>query len=79
MRPETGGRSVGLNHAEVSFANTLKEMTLHWAETSPYWKDEARVAFQKAFVDDLLSSARGALKAMSETQRFLERIIRECG
>ena len=75
MRPETGGQSVGLNHAEVSFANTLKEMTLHWAETSPYWKDEARVAF----VDDLLSSARGALKAMSETQRFLERIIRECG
>lgn len=73
------GRSIGLNHAEIAFSDTLKGMARHWAATSPFWKDEARAEFQKAFVDDLLASTRDALNAMDQIQRLLGRVIQECG
>ena len=79
METEAGGQRIGLNHAEVGFSDTLKELSRHWGETSSFWRDEARTAFQKAFVNDLLASGRAALKAMVEIQKLLGQIIRECG
>jgi hypothetical protein len=67
-----------LNRADLPFANALKDVTRQWTDTAPYWRDQARAAFEKEFINELFLSARGALRAMSEVQRALGQIIREC-
>ena len=78
MDSESGAPRVRISRADLPFGNALKEITRQWSETSPYWRDDARAAFQKAFIDELFLSARGALSAMGEVQRSLGEIIREC-
>lgn len=79
MDSDGGAPRVRINRADLPFGNALKEVTRQWAETSPYWRDEARAAFQKAFIEELFLSARGAQSAMGEIQRALGQIIQECG
>lgn len=79
MDSDSGAPRVRLSRADLPLGHALKDVTQQWAETSPYWKDEARAAFQKAFIDELFLSARGALSAMGELQRSLGQIVQECG
>ncbi len=78
MDPESAVPRVMLNRADLPFGHALKDVTRQWAESAPYWKDQARAAFQKEFINELFLSARGALSAMSEVQRSLGQMVREC-
>ncbi len=79
MDSESGVPRARISRADLPLSHALKDITRQWAETSPYWRDEARAAFQKAFIDGLFLSARGAQSAMGEIQRSLGQIIQECG
>jgi hypothetical protein len=78
MGREEGHVSIGLSRPVQRIGNAIKEMNHNWAETSPYWKDKARRAFQKAFMDELLLSAKAAMGSMAEIQRFLHQVIQDC-
>ncbi len=79
MAEGEGNLTVGLSRPEQRLSHALKELSRRWDETSPYWRDDARSAFQKAFIDEFIASARGGTSAMTEIQRFLRQAIRECG
>lgn len=69
---------VRLGRPDLPFGHALKDVTRQWADTLPYWKDDARAAFQKAFMDEMFLSSRAALSAMGEIERLLSRIVQEC-
>jgi len=75
-----GGRhlTVGLSRSELRLGHAVKEMGRQWAETAPYWRDKARKAFEKEYMDELLLTGRGAVSSMAEIQRFLAQVISEC-
>jgi hypothetical protein len=79
MPRDGGGLSVGLSRPAHRLSHALKELSRQWADTSPYWRDEARSAFQKSVMDELFSSARGGISSMTEVQRLLGQIIQDCG
>ncbi len=70
--------SIGLSRSELRLGHAFKEMSRQWSETAPYWRDNARKAFEKEYVDELFVAARGAVGSMAEIQRFLSQVIQEC-
>ena len=78
MRGDEGVARVGLNRPARRLVNAVKILNQQWAETSPFWKDSARAAFQKEFMDEMFSCSRGGITSMSELENLLTRVIEEC-
>ncbi len=66
----------GGNGAVLSGA--LKEFMVHWEQTAPYWKDEARTAFAKEFLEELVPAIRAASNAAQQIEELLRQVHRDC-
>jgi hypothetical protein len=66
----------GSNGALLNTA--LKDLLMHWDATSNSWRDQARVDFDKDFLQELIPAIRGASRAAQEIENLLQRVRSEC-
>jgi hypothetical protein len=69
-------RSVSNCGALVTKAS--KELLAHWDFTSSKWRDSARADFEKAYIDELMLSARSAAGAMDTVTAVLRKALQQC-
>ncbi|MCK6474770.1 MAG: hypothetical protein L6R28_23875 [Planctomycetes bacterium] len=63
---------------DMMFVSAVKDLSRDWEATAAGWHDQARNDFEKEYVGELLSSARGAASAMSQISRLLQQAIKDC-
>ena len=55
----------------------LKDLIVHWETTGNSWRDQARVEFDKEFLQQLIPAVRGASRAAQEIENLLQRVRSE--
>ena len=56
----------------------LKDLLVHWDATGNSWKDQARVDFDKEFLQEIIPAVRGASIAAQEIENLLQKVRNEC-
>jgi len=57
----------------------LKDLLTHWEASNNSWRDQARVEFDKDFLQHLIPAVRGASRAAQEIENLLHKVRSECG
>ncbi len=70
---------IHLNRSETQLNRAAQDLVRRWDATAPHWRDQARAAFEKDFLEPLLPAAKNAARAMADVTQFLEQARRECG
>ena len=52
----------------------LKDLIVHWETTGNSWKDQARVEFDKEFLQPLIPAVRSASRAAQEIENLLRKV-----
>ncbi len=56
----------------------LKDLLVQWDSTANAWRDQARVEFDKDFLQELVIAVRGASRAAQEIENLLSKVRSEC-
>lgn len=56
----------------------VKDLMVHWEHHSSSWRDQARVDFDKDFLQELVTAVRGASRAAQEIENLLHKVRSEC-
>ncbi len=67
-----------LSHSDALLAETMRELKRRWEGTSSGWRDKAREAFGKEYIDDVIPAVKMSINAAGKINQILGRAIREC-
>jgi hypothetical protein len=56
----------------------LNELWDDWKAARAEWRDDARESFEADFMEEIGSSVRLAVDALSELTQLMKRVVREC-
>ncbi len=56
----------------------LKDLNLHWQNTSTVWHDSASTSFKNDVIDEIDPAVRHTLSAMNSMAELIQRIKSDC-
>lgn len=68
-----------ISFSELALNAALNDLARDFKVVASEWHDEARVAFERDFIDEFLPAGRSAVGAMTDLSLLLMRVVRECG
>ena len=70
--------AVRLSDSEALVSRAVDDLGSNWERTAWGWHDKARADFERDYLDELRTVAKGARGAMKSIDEVLRQAIREC-
>jgi hypothetical protein len=68
----------GENPNSAILSKAMRDLLMAWEQTQIGWRDQARTDFEKNYIDELRSSVKAALDAMTAIGEFLGKARYDC-
>jgi len=61
-----------------ALALAVKELSLEWQRTKPYWRDVKSLEFEHKYLEDLPHLASRAIEVIGEIELLLKKVRSDC-
>ena len=69
---------MSLNVAQVKLTQAMKEIIVHWENTTDIWNDPVSQDFQRYYLEPIEPSVRSALVGMRHMLELVHKARQEC-
>ena len=69
---------MSLNVAQVKLGQAMKELVVHWENTTDVWNDPVAKDFQRYYLEPIEPSVRSALVGMRHMMQLVHQVRQEC-
>jgi hypothetical protein len=69
---------VNLSATKSRLSAVTRELSVHWSDTKPYWRDAKSQEFERQYIQELLIRVDRALTVLEKLDGLLEKVRSDC-
>ncbi len=67
-----------ISYSHLRLTTARSDLQRAWRAAGATWRDDARVQFEKEYIEDLLRVTATTVTAMTELTNLLKRVMQQC-
>lgn len=69
---------MSLSANKARLATTTKELSMQWQQTKEHWRDSKCLEFEHKYIEELMTSADGAMEVIDQLEKLINKIKNDC-